>query len=289
MIADLSKLGLTPEQVLARRQGIGGSDAATIMGGNPVKIAKLWEEKTGRREPDDLSDVLCVQLGSWTEPFNAAWFQKTTGRFVFCRNSLFIRDDLPWWRANLDGLTAVEKVTDGQFVDRAVWEAKHVAGFESLEETIVPRYTPQVYHNMHAAGLSQGVLSILVGTSELRVFEFEQHPMYLRELIERETEFWEHVQQDVPPPEWLDIAPPPPVTEFRSVSMEGVREWAEAAEAWLATKDMAKHYERSCKELRGMIEADVGEAIGHGIVVKRSRSGSLLIQEYKPKKGRGVA
>jgi predicted phage-related endonuclease len=285
MIADLSKLGLSPEQIAQRRFGIGGSDATTIMGGNPEKLVKLWEEKTGRREPDDLSDVLCVQLGSWTEPFNAAWYQKTTGNELACRNHFWPHESIEWWRANLDGIVLSPL---GRNHD-AVWEAKHVSGWEDLDETVVPRYTPQVYHNMHAAGCGRGVLSILVGTSELRVFEFRANPMYLARLIERETEFWEYVQQDTPPPEWLDIAPPPPVTEFRSVSMEGVREWAEAAQTWLSTKEMAKHYERSCKELRGMMDADVGEAIGHGIIVKRSKNGSLLINEYKPKRGKGAA
>jgi len=209
MIADLSKLGLSPEQIAARRNGIGGSDATTIMGGDPVKLAKLWEEKTGRREPDDLSDVLCVQLGSCTEPFNAAWYQKITGHQIICRNLPRVHHEIEWWRSNLDGIVLV---LGGK---PAVWEAKHVSGWEEILDIVVPRYTPQVYHNMHAAGCKRGILSIIVGTSALQVFEFEHNPMYLARLIERETEFWEYVQQDCPPPEWLDIAPPPPVTDFR--------------------------------------------------------------------------
>lgn len=285
MIADLSKLGLSPEQIAERRNGIGGSDATTIMGGNPQKLVKLWEEKTGRREPDDLSDVLCVQLGSWTEPFNAAWYQKTTGNQIICRNQAFRHRDIPWCRANLDGL--IQK-TDSR-PTYSVWEAKHVSGWEDLESVVVPRYTPQVYHNMHACGCSRGVLSILVGTSELRVFEFEANPMYLRELIRRETEFWDCVTQDSPPPEWLDIAPPPPVTDFRSVSMEGVPEWRDAACAWLGSREIANLFERASKDIRCMVDPDVGEASGHGIVVKRSKSGALLIREDKIKQNRRSA
>ena len=40
---------------------IGGSDMRRIMEGDWIS---LWEEKTGRKKPDDLSDVLPVQLGT---------------------------------------------------------------------------------------------------------------------------------------------------------------------------------------------------------------------------------
>ena len=51
---------------------IGGSDMRRIMEGDWIS---LWEEKTGRKKPDDLSDVLPVQLGTFTEQFNINWFQ----------------------------------------------------------------------------------------------------------------------------------------------------------------------------------------------------------------------
>ncbi len=56
-----------------RRGFIGGSDCVKIMQG---EWQELWEVKTGRREPDDLSDNLPVQLGTFTEDFNLQWFEK---------------------------------------------------------------------------------------------------------------------------------------------------------------------------------------------------------------------
>jgi len=82
MIADLSTLGLSLEARAARRKGLRGSDATIIMGSDPERPAKLWEEKTCRREPDDLGDVLAVQLGNWLEPSNAAWYRKITGHQI---------------------------------------------------------------------------------------------------------------------------------------------------------------------------------------------------------------
>ena len=45
---------LTEKQIKARSQGIGGSDAGTLLGLNPHKTAvELWLEKTGRMPIDN--------------------------------------------------------------------------------------------------------------------------------------------------------------------------------------------------------------------------------------------
>ena len=51
-----------------RKNGIGGSDAATILGLNPYKTnIQLWEEKTRRKEAEDISDKPYVKYrtSSW--------------------------------------------------------------------------------------------------------------------------------------------------------------------------------------------------------------------------------
>src|SRR4051812_11147285 len=50
-----------------RRRFIGGSDANVIFSGNSEKVRDLWLEKRGDKQPSDLSDILPVVLGSWTE------------------------------------------------------------------------------------------------------------------------------------------------------------------------------------------------------------------------------
>ena len=46
-----------------RRSFIGGSDARVIMGDDEAMLVRLWREKRGEVEPEDLSDNLIVQLG----------------------------------------------------------------------------------------------------------------------------------------------------------------------------------------------------------------------------------
>ena len=65
-----------------RRHFVGGSDARTIMGNNEAALIRLWREKRGELEPEDLSTNLIVQLGTVTEHLNRHWYEKTTGQVV---------------------------------------------------------------------------------------------------------------------------------------------------------------------------------------------------------------
>jgi predicted phage-related endonuclease len=53
-----------------RRHFIGGSDARIIMGQDEAAVIRLWQEKRGEAEPEDLSGNLIVQLGVATEDLN---------------------------------------------------------------------------------------------------------------------------------------------------------------------------------------------------------------------------
>ncbi len=53
-----------------RRSFIGGSDARIIMGDDEATLLRLWKEKRGETEPEDLSRNLIVQLGVVTEHLN---------------------------------------------------------------------------------------------------------------------------------------------------------------------------------------------------------------------------
>jgi hypothetical protein len=63
-----------------RRSFIGGSDARTIMGDDEPALPRLWREKRGEVESEDLSGNLLVQLGLVTEPLNRHWYKLNAGR-----------------------------------------------------------------------------------------------------------------------------------------------------------------------------------------------------------------
>ncbi len=65
-----------------RRRFIGGSDARIIMGDDEAALLRLWREKRGEEEPQNLSGNLIAQLGLATEKLNRRWYQAQTGRVV---------------------------------------------------------------------------------------------------------------------------------------------------------------------------------------------------------------
>jgi hypothetical protein len=62
-----------PAPGLRRRYFIGGSDARIIMGDDETALVRLWQEKRGEVQPEDLSGNLIVQLGVVTEDLNRRW------------------------------------------------------------------------------------------------------------------------------------------------------------------------------------------------------------------------
>jgi predicted phage-related endonuclease len=75
-----SQLLITRRSHAERRSFIGGSDARIIMGDDDAALLRLWREKRGEVEPEDLSTNLIVQLGVVTEPLNRHWFERNTSQ-----------------------------------------------------------------------------------------------------------------------------------------------------------------------------------------------------------------
>lgn len=94
---------LTPEQIANRKNIIGGSDIAAIMGMSPWKSPlKLWAEKTGKIQPDDLSDNESVECGIELEAWVANWFSKKTGFKIKIDLRDFIHPVYPYMVGHID-------------------------------------------------------------------------------------------------------------------------------------------------------------------------------------------
>ena len=65
-----------------RRYFIGGSDARIVMGDDEAALLRLWREKRGEVEPEDLSGNLIVQLGVATKELNRRWYELNAGQVI---------------------------------------------------------------------------------------------------------------------------------------------------------------------------------------------------------------
>src|SRR5690348_11170551 len=86
-----------------RRHFIGCSDDRIIMGDDEAALLRLWREKRGEIEPEDLSGNLIVQLGLTTEDLNRRWYQANTGQVLTDVQRRIRHPVLRWMGATLDG------------------------------------------------------------------------------------------------------------------------------------------------------------------------------------------
>ena len=124
---------------LDRRFFIGGSDARIIMGSDEAALIRLWREKRGEAEAEDLSGNLIVQLGTATEELNRCWYERNSGRRVTDVQRRVKHSAIPWMAATLDGIV---KETG------AVFEAKFMLPWSFSEEAAAEKYVAQLQHNI---------------------------------------------------------------------------------------------------------------------------------------------
>lgn len=262
---------LTEAELIARKAGIGASEARRIVEGD---WHSLWMEKTGRKEPDDLSEVFAVLLGQCTEQLNLDWTQKKIGSEIGHRGAPIISSRFSFVRCTLDGFATFE----GQ---STVIEAKHVNGFSKMDE-VVARYNPQLQHQMICTKAPQAILSVIIGTNEpvRELVTFDE--FFAEEYLEKCREFWGYVERDEEPKQGapaMVVAPVAP-TVMRKIDMTGSNEWAAFAADWLANKAAAKKFDDAVDGLKALVPEDCSEAKGHGVVASRTKRG-ISIKEIK--------
>src|SRR4029077_15778884 len=121
-----------------RRSFIGGSDARIIMGSDESALIRLWWEKRGEVEPEDLSNNLIVQLGTVTEDLNRRWYELNSGHVIKDVQRRARHQVIPWMAATLGGF--VESTG-------AVFEAKFMLPWSFSEEAAAEKHMAQLQHN----------------------------------------------------------------------------------------------------------------------------------------------
>jgi putative phage-type endonuclease len=193
-----------------RRGFIGGSDARIIMGSDEAALVRLWREKRGEAEPEDLSSNLVVQLGTATEELNRTWYERNTGRRVTAVQCRVKHSAIPWMVATLDGLVEGSE---------AVFEAKFMLPWSFSEEAAAEKYMAQVQHNMWVTPSREAALSIITGGGKWVEITIPLDPLYLTVLVSAEKKFWRCVQSGETP-HLINAEPPRPRIEaIRIVDM----------------------------------------------------------------------
>jgi predicted phage-related endonuclease len=249
-----------------RRSFIGGSDARIVMGGDEQALIRLWREKRGEVEPEDLSGNLIVQLGNATEELKRRWYEVTTGQVITDVQRRIRHPVIRWMGATLDGRV--------QGSD-AVFEAKFMLPWSFSEEGAAQKYMPQLQHNMWVVAARTAVLSVITGGGKWVEILAHADPLYQHLIVTAERKFWRCVESGEQP-KLFGVEPPKPRLEaVRIVDMASSNAWAEFAGIFARTRSAYLEHEQAKTELKGLMPEDAKEAIGHGIRAKRSKSGAV--------------
>jgi predicted phage-related endonuclease len=262
---------------LDRRSFVGGSDARIIMGDDEAALLRLWREKRGEVEPEDLSANLIVQLGTVTEHLNRHWYERNTGQVVTEVQRRVVHPVKRWMAATLDGM--VEGTG-------AVFEAKFMLSWSFSEELAAEKHMAQLQHNMWVTNAKEAVLSIITGGGKWVEMTIPADSLYQHLLITAEMKFWRCVETGEPPRVFLVDPPKPRIEAVRVVDMSTSNSWAQLAGIYRSTRSAFLEHERAKVELKALVPEDAKEASGHGLRARRSKSGALsfdLIEKEAPR------
>lgn len=177
-----------------RNTGLGGSDAAVITGMSKWKSPiTLWMEKTGQKEPDDLSDNQRVQWGIKLEPIVADAFCEQTGKKVM-RRGMMRSIDHTWMLANVDRVIVGEN---------AGLECK-TAGVDQAkywrDDNMPDGYYLQCQWYMAVTGCDKWYVAVLIGGNEFKWKEIPRNEEEIQSLIKAGEKFWDYIKNNVMPP-----------------------------------------------------------------------------------------
>lgn len=187
------------EWLSARRDGIGGSEAAVIMGVSPWKSAySLWCEKTGL-EPAEAEEPEWMEWGRRLEPVIADKYAEVTGRKVETRgdrNGIITHPRLPFMFGTTDRFAIDRERGDG------VLEIKTLGLFKAEEWAEEPpaHYQVQLQHYFAVSGAQWGSFAALIGGQRFVWCDVERDDRFIAALEEECALFWERVQRGDPPP-----------------------------------------------------------------------------------------
>lgn len=176
-----------------RKNGIGGSDAAAILGlskwSSPLAV---YADKLGL--VPEREDNEAMRQGRDLEEYVAQRFTEQTGLKVRRENHILVNDEHPFMHANIDRRITGENIG----LECKTTSVYNRTDFE--EGDVPPEYYTQCQHYMAVTGWPSWYLAVLVLNKGFHVFKIDRNEDDIAVLIEEEQRFWtEHVLARKPP------------------------------------------------------------------------------------------
>lgn len=171
-----------------RRQGIGASESAALLGVCPYKTPRqLYAEKLGGEAEDTEASAGLFQRGHETEAMVRAAYEFETG--LEFRPAVFEHPVYPFIRASLDGWNAETK----QGI-----EIKFM-GKDKFAGPVPEHHVIQVQHQMLVTGVDSWTY-LRHNDGQTKREDFKADPAMQARIVEACLEFWDRVGRKDPPP-----------------------------------------------------------------------------------------
>jgi len=176
-----------------RKKGIGGSDAAAIIGLDRYRSPfDVYADKLGLKP--EIPDNEAMRQGRDLEQYVAERFMEATGKRVRRRNAMLQHPEYPFMIADIDRWIVGENAGLECKTTSVLNRAKFSQG------EFPPNYYVQCMHYMAVTGAVRWYLAVLVLNKGFHVFTIERDDVEIQALIEAEKDFWEnHVLKQIPP------------------------------------------------------------------------------------------
>jgi putative phage-type endonuclease len=187
-------VSLTDAQREARRSGIGGSDAAAVVGRHPyTSPLALYIDKVHGR---DQVESERIEAGNRLEPVIRAWAADLLGQNVSVPDAMFSHPETPVMLANVDGILADGRVLECKNIDGLQWRAA-----DDLIDGCLPHHWYQVVHYMEVLDVDSWDLVPMMAGQEVRIYQIQRHRGLGTSIREAVQKFWEnYILKGTPPP-----------------------------------------------------------------------------------------
>jgi putative phage-type endonuclease len=189
---------ITYDQLLRRKEGIGGSDAAAICGLSRWKTPiDIYIDKTREFIPDESKENQYMYWGNVLEPIIIKQYEKETGNQVVEAACTFRKPDHKFMIAHIDGWIPTES---------AVLECKTANSNTSYRwgdsgsDLFPDEYLIQCAHYAMVCNANYVDLAVLIGGNDFRKYRYERNEDLEGLIMHAEYEFWNnHVLKRIPP------------------------------------------------------------------------------------------
>lgn len=295
---------LSEEQWLGyRRKGIGGSDAAAVLGISPFRTARdLYYDKLNiAAVVEDDENWVAKKMGHLLEDLVAEIFERKTGFKVYQIKKMFQHPLYPYMLADVDyfielpgGQTAILEIKTTNYNAKDHW-------WKDGKEIVPVYYEAQGRHYMAVMNVDEVYFCCLYGNNEDEAIirRLKRDDTYESELIALEGYFWnDHVLACVPPP-YMEEGDLVAISVYRhtgpadpsagEVALNGQSKDCFARYLALqgekaAAEDRVKSLDKEAKRLRALIVAEMGQSCS----ARCDFEGANYAITYNPVKKAGI-